>query len=107
MADTIKTTIHAYCFDISKPDGKVAWLDLKARLKETHPHCMESHGGQGHYHFVRDLDGQEIDLETAHLFDNQESSARRSSDLTAALQHGTWAERAQELRAYISERREL
>lgn len=71
MADTIKTTIHAYCFDISKPDGKVAWLDLKARLKETHPHCMESHGGQGHYHFVRDLDGQEIDLETAHLFDNQ------------------------------------
>lgn len=37
----------------------------------------------------------------------QESSARRSSDLTAALQHGTWAERAQELRAYISERREL
>lgn len=36
----------------------------------------------------------------------EESAARRSSDLTAALTAGTWAERAQELRAYISNRRE-
>jgi hypothetical protein len=70
----MKTKICGYHFDTSEPAGLEAWNELRARLKD-HPHCMESHGGKFHYQSWMPRDGLEIELETAHLFNNQWNTA--------------------------------
>lgn len=87
----MKTKIHAYNFDTTKPAEKAAYAALVAKLK-TGPRWMKSHGGQGHYDFVRDLDGQEIELETAHLFDNQWNTAPIEGKTEKGLRVFDWAE---------------
>lgn len=67
--ETIKTKIHAYHFDLRKPAERSQWEELKTRLSETHPRCMESHGGASHW--LKEFDGLEIALDTEFLFDNQ------------------------------------
>jgi hypothetical protein len=91
MADTIKTKIHTYRFDLRKPAEKAAWRELKARLIKTHPHIMESHGGVSHFQFVADLDGKEIELETKHLFDNQWNTAPIPGHTDKGLRVFDWA----------------
>jgi hypothetical protein len=90
---TIKTTIHAYRFDVREPDQKSAWEELKASLAD-HPHIMESHGGESHFHFVKDIDGQEIELETEHLFDNQWNTAPIAGRSEKGLRVFDWAKDA-------------
>jgi hypothetical protein len=68
-----KTTLHTYYFDVSIADGKAAWDALRAKLK-TGPHCFGPVLADNYFAF-RDLDGQEIELETAHLFENQWNTA--------------------------------
>lgn len=71
----MKTVLHAYHFDVSKPEEKTAWEALKTKLAAW-PHRMKAHGsGPRYYDTGRQLDGQTIDLETAHLFNNQWNSA--------------------------------
>lgn len=70
--DTLQTVFHAYRFNTRNAEEKRAWLALKDTLKD-YPHCMESHGGNLHY--MPELDGAAITLETAHLFDNQWNTA--------------------------------
>ena len=71
----MKTTLHTYRFDLSNPDQAKAWKELSAKLRKTHPHCMESHGGESHHTPLASHDGETITLETAHLFDNQWNTA--------------------------------
>lgn len=69
----MKTILHTYKFDIREPDQKAAWCELKAKFKGG-PRC---HGPvlADVYSPFQALDGQEIELETKHLFDNQWSTA--------------------------------
>lgn len=75
---TIKTTIHHYRFDISKPEDKAAHDALLAELAAT--------PGRGHWLHVladtsrpdktwppmfADNEAEDIELETYHLFENQ------------------------------------
>lgn len=69
---TIKTTLHAYSFDIQTADGKAAYDDLRMKLKALGLRCFETHGGGSHYR--PDLAG-EIELETKYLFSNQWNTA--------------------------------
>lgn len=69
---TITTTLHAYCFDIRKPDQAAAYAKLRKRLTALGLKCFETHGGASHYR--PDLAGS-VELETAHLFDNQWNTA--------------------------------
>ena len=63
----IKTTLHAYRFDVRNPEEAKAWVELKAKLA-SHPHRMKSHGGGSHYR--PELAGP-ITLITEDLFSNQ------------------------------------
>lgn len=71
----MKTTIHTYSFDLRNPSQAKAWGELSAKLSKSHPHCMESHGGVGHYTPLASHDGETVTLETAHLFNNQWNTA--------------------------------
>lgn len=66
----MKTVCHMFYFDISKPAGSAAWADLKKKLEDW-PHRMESLVLPGQGYHDPDRDGEEIELETTHLFDNQ------------------------------------
>ena len=74
----LKTTLHIYWYDISKPADATAYAELCAKLKGLGLRVFETWSmkpGQGHYKTFADLDGREIELETAHLFDNQWNTA--------------------------------
>lgn len=71
---TIKTKIHVYKFDTSKPSEKYAYEELKTKLRATlgrghRMHCLAS--------FDKELELSDgpIELETKHLFSNQWNSA--------------------------------
>lgn len=77
----MQTTLHTYRFDITKPEEKAAWKDLKNKLSSW-PHCMESWGadrstadGRGYHDAIEALNGKPITLETEHLFENQWNTA--------------------------------
>lgn len=87
---TIKTTLHAYRFDVRNPDEKAAYADLKAKLKAMGLECFETHGGGSHY--LPALDGIEIELETAHLFNNQWNTAPIEGVSDKGLRVFDWAQ---------------
>lgn len=69
---TIKTVLHAYSFNIRKPEEKIAYEALRDQLEGAGLKCFETHGGGSHY--CPDLAGP-VDLETKALFDNQWNTA--------------------------------
>jgi hypothetical protein len=86
MNSTIKTTIHAYSFDLKIPAQKAEWESLRAILSsEGFPRCFESLGD--HYAPFAALDGIALELETRHLFDDQWNTAALPS-----AQKKEWAE---------------
>lgn len=89
--NTIKTKIHAYWFDIRKTEDQNAYLLLVERLKAQGLKVFETHGGKGHYHFVKPIDGKEIELETEHLFNNQWNTAP-IGDSESGLRVFDWAQ---------------
>lgn len=66
---TIKTKLHTFCFDLREPDQKAAWAAFQADRKAG-PKCFGPVLSNVFYAY-HSLDGQEIELETKHLFDNQ------------------------------------
>jgi hypothetical protein len=75
--EPMKTILHAYNLDTSKPEDAKAYAELCKRLKDW-PHQMKSHGGgRTSYYFGigQQLDGKTIELETAFLFNNQWNTA--------------------------------
>lgn len=88
---TIKTRIHLFSFDVSTDDGKAAWEAFRAARKADK--CPAIHGPvlSNVFNFVRDLDGAEIELETAHLFDNQWNTAPIAGRTDKGLRVFDWA----------------
>lgn len=72
---TLPTVIHAYSFYIDEPAGKAAYEALRAKLADMGLECFESHGGGSHHHDWVDAKGSPVELETAHLFNNQWNTA--------------------------------
>lgn len=70
---TLKTRVHAYCYYIDKPEDKAAYDALKTKMAAQGTECFETWGGGTHY--LSQLDGREVELETKHLFDNQWNTA--------------------------------
>lgn len=70
MTTTIKTILRTYEFDIRDDAGRNAWNEFRAaRLSEgSRPHGPVL---SDVFHPFKALDGEEIELETKHLFDNQ------------------------------------
>lgn len=68
---SIKTTLHTYTFDTSTENGKTDYARLLERLAPRKPMVM----GGGTAHTVGILDGREVELELAHVFDNQWNTA--------------------------------
>lgn len=85
----MKTIIHAYSFYIDEDEGAEEYRALKAKLSEMGLKCFESHGGGSHY--LGGLDGQTVELETAHLFNNQWNTAP-IGDSKSGLRVFDWAQ---------------
>ncbi len=76
--ETIKTTLHAYEFNLHDPDQRAAYKDLCNKLRERGMRCTEFVSTDGHTHHrnhIKPLDGCEITLELRHVFDNQWNTA--------------------------------
>lgn len=74
--DTIKTRLHHYRYNVEDDADRTAWEDLRRRLKAQGLRCFRSITGTGRAHdwykeLIIPLDGQPVELETRHLFDNQ------------------------------------
>jgi hypothetical protein len=92
MPPTINTVIRVYHFDISKQEQAKDYQDLKRKLV-GYPHRMHSSnmGNVGHYALVESLDGQTIQLETEHLFNNQWNTAPIAGVSDKGLRVFDWA----------------
>lgn len=78
----LKTTLHTYRFDVSKPAEREAYDALRERLKGLGLKMTEFLGGHVADKAVRDyrdavaaLDGQTVELETDFIFDDQWNTA--------------------------------
>lgn len=69
----IKTIAHSYSFLIDTPEGRNGYNELLAKMAGADIKCFESHGMGSHY--MPQLDGLTVELETAHVFDNQWNTA--------------------------------
>jgi hypothetical protein len=112
---TIKTVFHAYSFDIGKPDEAAAYKELCAKLKDW-PHPLEAFAGNDeadkYAAKIAELDGQTVELETTHLFNNQWNTSEGSGNLRVfdwrkivpwpngyqKMRRGHWLEQTDEMR---------
>jgi hypothetical protein len=65
----MQTTLHTFKFDIREPADKLAWCELKAKLKNGPP-CHGPVFSDVYSQFTA-YDGTVVDLQTEHLFNNQ------------------------------------
>ena len=77
----MKTKIYAYHFDTTDPAQKAGYVALCDMMKARGTECFETWGGNSHY--MPDLDGKTIELETKHLFNNQWNTAPIEGDTAA------------------------
>lgn len=89
MSKTIKTKIHAYRYDVTKPVEAKAYADLCAKMEAQGTKCFESWGVNSHYQST--LDGIEVELETAFIFDNQWNTAPIPGVTDKGLRVFDWA----------------
>lgn len=74
----MKTTLHTYCFDTRNEEEKAAYKGLVKSLTAQGLKCFRSWGGgDGHYTPFAKLSskGIAVELETAHIFENQWNTA--------------------------------
>lgn len=89
----MKTTIHTYFFDCAIPEQNAAYKALKEKLKAQGLSVFCTWGGKsGHYQSVNKINGQTIELETAHLFNNQWNTAPIEGHSDKGLRVFDWAE---------------
>lgn len=86
----IKTTIHAYRFDLSKSDDAKAYAELCSKMKAQGTECFETWGGLSHYQ--PSWDGLQITLETEFVFDNQWNTAPIVGVTDKGLRVFDWAQ---------------
>jgi len=75
----MKTTLHAYAFDVTKPQEAAAYEQLCSRMKRDGIRCFETWGGGGS-HYMPSLDGKTVELETQHIFSDQWNTAPIDGD---------------------------
>lgn len=90
-AITIKTTIHAYRFDISKPADAKAYDELCAKMQAQGTKCFETCGGGGS-HYLESCDGRQVELETGYMYDNQWNTAPVEGVSDKGLRVFDWAQ---------------
>jgi hypothetical protein len=92
----MKALIHGYVFDTRNADENDAYKELCKRLKSLGLKCFETHGGASHcFPFTLGVNrdsGVEIELETAHLFDNQWNTAPIEGVSESGLRVFDWAQ---------------
>lgn len=88
----IRTVAHAYQFNTNKADELAAFKALHAKLSAMGLKCFESHGGALHIATGRKIDGLTIELETAHVFDNQWNTAPIDGVTDKGLRVMDWAQ---------------
>jgi hypothetical protein len=76
MPNAISTTIHVYRFHVGNPDEARAYDALCEKLSASHPRVMRAWGMENVHDITNPaLDGRAIELDVAHLFDNQWNTA--------------------------------
>src|SRR5215472_14446345 len=88
--NTLQTIFHAYRFDLDNATERTAWEALKAKLTAEGLEVFETWGGKGS-HYQPELDGRILELETAHLFDNQWNTAPIEGHTDKGLRVFDWA----------------
>lgn len=68
---TLSTTLHSYAFDTTTPEGLAAWHEFKAQRQASGARIHGPVFSDGQFRRFLPLDGSAVELETAHLFDNQ------------------------------------
>lgn len=89
---TIKTILHAYNFDLTNASDRTAYEALVAARTAEGREVFKTHGGGSHY--LPHLDGAEVELETAHVFDDQWNTAPIPGVSDNGLRVFDWAEDA-------------
>ena len=87
----MKTIFHAYHFDTTNQAQREEYEALRARLTAAGLECFETWGG-GSGHYMPDLDGRELDLETEHLFNNQWNTAPIDGNSESGRRVFDWAQ---------------
>jgi hypothetical protein len=90
--NTIKTVMHAYCFDTAKREDAEAYKELRERLRAQGLDCFETWGGRGSYYDSRFVGGVEVELETKHVFSNQWNTAPIAGISESGLRVFDWAQ---------------
>jgi hypothetical protein len=99
----MKTTIHFYRFDTDNPEDAAAYAKLRAELlatpgrgrrifSGTPSNCMDAASNYSDH--ASELDGETIELETAHLFENQWNTAPIDGISDKGLRVFDWVETA-------------
>lgn len=91
MTENIKTVIHCFDFDCTKPGQNDAYIAFAAQRRAEGARLFRAWGGGSYY--MPALDGAEVELETAHVFDNQWNTAPVGEAKTG-LRVFDWAEDA-------------
>lgn len=86
----MQTIIHSYHFDVRNAADKAAYKDLCAKLKAQKLKRFCTWGNGSHY--MPDIDGRTITLETESLFDNQWNTAPIDGVSESGLRVFDWAE---------------
>ncbi len=95
----MKTTIHTYNYDVSKPTENAAYTALCARMAEQGTKCFETWGNGSHY--TPAWDGRAVELETAFIFDNQWNTAPIEGITDKGLRVFDWAQDYQPHTKYL------
>lgn len=69
MSEQIRTIIHTYRLDVSKPEDAKAYAELCAKMEAQGTKCFETLGNGSHY--APSWDGRKLTLDTSFVFDNQ------------------------------------
>lgn len=92
---TLKTVLHYYQYDISKPGQAAAYQELCEVLKSNGLTCFDTisidRPSTWYDMRIKPLNGQVIELETAYIFNNQWNTAPTSTD-DQGLRVFDWAE---------------
>lgn len=90
----MQTVIHAYSFDMTTASGRAAYRELCERLMAQGLRKFYTiSNGKTHHGMAAPISGQAIELETAHLFDNQWNTGPTANSANG-LRVFDWAEDA-------------
>lgn len=97
MTQTIKTTLHTYWFDTSTEEGAAGYKQLCENMEKQGIECFETFGGVniskgGHYAAYKKINGQVIELETKHIFNNQWNTAPITGFSESGIRVFDWAQ---------------